>query len=357
MPLPSKRINQAQLRLLAELTEMVAVSGDEGAVREIIRREVESLADDIKIDAMGNLLATRKGTGRSRLRVMVAAHMDEIGFMLVGIDGEGQFRIDHVGGIDPRQLPGKPIWIGKKKTPGVIGAKPIHLVPTEERKSKPKFESLRVDVGVTTREAAEKKASLGERATFATWFHRSGPVMRGKALDDRLGVAALIELFRDPPTHIDLLAAFTTQEEVGLRGARVAAHALKPDIAIAIDCTPAADLPTWDGEPNERYNAHLGAGPAIYVSDGRTISHPGLVKHFVGAAESEGIPYQIRQPGGGGTDAGAMHLSRQGIPSISISTPARYLHTAIGIARVSDWRETVRLVWAGLAGLDRKVIG
>jgi endoglucanase len=287
---------------------------------------------------------------------MVAAHMDEIGFMLVGVDGEGQFRIDHVGGIDPRQLPGKPVWIGNKKTPGVIGAKPIHLLSTEERKSAPKFESLRIDVGATKKEGATKKAELGERASFATPFQRTGPVLRGKALDDRLGVAALIEIFRDPPDNVDLIGAFTTQEEIGLRGARVAAQVMRPDIAIAIDCTPANDVPTWDDEPNERYNTRLGAGPAIYVSDGRTISHPNLVKHFISTADKEGISYQIRQPGGGGTDAGAMHLAGEGIPSISISTPARNLHTAIGLARVSDWRETVRLVWAGLAVLSRKVI-
>jgi endoglucanase len=344
------------MRLLADLTESVGVSGDEGAVRKIVREQIESVADEIRVDAMGSVLAIRKGSGRNRLRVMVAAHMDEIGFMLVGVESDGSFRLDNVGGVDPRQLPGKPIWIGREKTPGVIGAKPIHLVSADERKVVPKFDGLRIDVGETTKEGATKKAKLGDRATFATPFQRLGPILRGKALDDRLGVATLIELFKDPPRNIDLLAAFTTQEEVGLRGARVAAHALNPDVAIAVDCTPANDLPTWDGEPNEQYNARLGAGPAIYIADRATLSHPKLVEHFIKTAEAERIPFQIRQPGGGGTDAGAMHLAHEGIPSISISTPARYLHTAIGLARVDDWRETVRLVYAGLAGINRQVL-
>jgi endoglucanase len=166
----------------------------------------------------------------------------------------------------------------------------------------------------------------------------------------------LAELLEHPPEGIELQAAFTVQEEIGLRGARIAAHALKPEFAIALDCTPARDLPTWNGEENTQYNAKLGLGPAIYAADARTLAHPGLLRHLVDTAEAAEIPYQIRQPGAGGTDAGAIHLTREGIPSISVSVPARYIHTACSIAYVSDWRNTVRLVHAAVSSLSRSVL-
>jgi len=165
-------------------------------------------------------------------------------------------------------------------------------------------------------------------------------------------VATLIELVKNAPQNIDLLAAFTVQEEVGLRGAGVAAYALDPDLAIALDSTPAQDLPTWDGSENTQYNARLGAGPAIYVADRGTLSDPRLVRHLIETAEAAGIPYQIRQPGGGGTDSGAMHKQRTGIPSVSVSVPARYNHTPAAIARLSDWKHTLGLVFLALKGLN-----
>ncbi len=147
------------------------------------------------------------------------------------------------------------------------------------------------------------------------------------------------------PAHIDLQAAFTVQEEVGLRGAQVAAYAFDPDVAIVLDSTPANDLPAWDGAENTRYNTRLGAGPAIYIADGATLSDPRLVRLFMETAEQVGLPYQIRQPGGGGTDAGAIHKQRAGIPSISVSVPGRYAHTAASIARIADWENTLALVY------------
>jgi endoglucanase len=179
-------------------------------------------------------------------------------------------------------------------------------------------------------------------------------------LDDRLGVATLIELVsqftRNPPENFDLLAAFTVQEEIGLRGAQVAAYALDPDLAIVLDCTPANDLPTWDGglpgSENDRYNTRLGAGPAVYIADRATLSDPRLVKHLVETAAELGIPFQFRQPGGGGTDAGAIHKQRAGIPSVSISVPGRYLHTAAAMVRRTDWQNSLALVSAALARLS-----
>jgi endoglucanase len=277
--------------------------------------------------------------------------------MLTQEDGDGIFRFDLVGGFDERQLVGKPVWIGRDHIPGVIGAKPIHLTSADERKRNISLDSLRIDVG------PEKSAhvKLGDRATFATSFARLGPSLRAKALDDRLGVATLIELVRNAPPGIDLLAAFTVQEEIGLRGARVAAHAFKPDLAIAVDSTPALDLPSWeDGQgtfiENHQYNTRLDAGPAIYLADRGTLSDPRLIRHLIDTAEALGIPYQLRQPGGGGTNAGAIHLAQGGIPSVSLSIPGRYAHTAAAIARLSDWQFTYSLLHAALDRLPADIL-
>jgi endoglucanase len=353
---PAARVGRAQLALLQRLTEAVAVSGGEGPVRRMVQEALGGLAREERVDAMGNLLVRAKGAGRGRLRVMVAAHMDEVGLMIVAADGDGLLRFDRVGGLDARQLLGKPVWIGADRAVGVIGAKPVHLTTEEERKRAVEIDNLRIDVGATSKEAALKEARPGDRAAFATPFERWGPTVKAKALDNRLGVATLIELVQRPPANVDVLAAFTVQEELGARGARVAAFSLQPDLAVVLDCTPANDLPRWDGAENVAYNTRLGAGPAIYVADRATISDRRLVEHFVRTAEKRGIPYQIRQPGGGGTDAGAIHLSGEGIPTISVSVPGRYTHTAAALARLDDWRNTLRLVHAAIARLDRSVL-
>jgi putative aminopeptidase FrvX len=309
------------------------------------------------VDTLGNVLAVRKGEGENRLRVMLAAHMDEIGFMIVEDEEQGIFRFETVGSIDVRQLVGKPVQVGKDKVLGVIGAKPIHLTTSEERKQPITLETLRIDVGPDN----ARKVKVGDWATFATPFERIGPSLRGKAMDDRMGVVNLIELVKLAPPNLDLLAAFTVQEEVGLRGAKVAAYALDPQIAIALDCTPAYDLPPWNSAPcdtpadcpeNTRYNTRLGAGPALYVADAATLSDPRLIRHVIDTADTLGIPYQIRQAGGGGTDAGAIHLQRAGIPSMSISVPGRYLHTAASLCRLEDWKNTLALVHAALLRLS-----
>jgi putative aminopeptidase FrvX len=350
------RVGTPQLRLLEKLCNACGVSGDEGEIRKIVLEQIKPLADELKIDALGNILAVRHsqpGGKRKKpaLRVMVDAHMDEVGLMITTDDGEGLYRFATVGGIDIRQLPGKPVWIGSEHIPGVIGAKPIHLTTASERKSTISIDNLRIDVSPDG-----KKVNPGDRATFATSFTRLGPSVRAKALDDRLGVATLIELFKNPPPNIDLLAAFTVQEEVGLRGAWVAAYTLDPDIAIALDCTPANDLPTWDDEENTAYNTRLDGGPALYIADGATLSDPRLIRHFVETAETFAIPYQFRQAGGGGTDAGAIHKQRAGVPSLSISVPGRYLHTPGAIARIADWQHTLQLVLLALSRLEPSLL-
>jgi len=348
------RFGTAQVKLLERLSNACSVSGDEGEVRKIILKELRPYIDDIGVDHLGNILTVRQGQEEGRLRVMLAAHMDEVGFMLVHQEDrdEGIFRFDIVGGVIVSHLAGQPVWIGTEHVPGVIGAKPVHLTTGEEVKNPLSIDSLRIDVGPGN----GNRVKVGDRATFATRFARTGSSLRGKALDDRLGVAMLIELIKNAPPNIDLLAAFTVQEEVGLRGAKVAAYSLDPDLAIVLDCTIANDLPAWDNSENTRYNTHLDAGPAIYVADPGTISDPRLVRHFIDTAELAKIPYQIRQPGGGSTDASEIHKQRAGIPSISVSTPGRYLHTPVMIARFSDWKNTFSLVYAALARLTPQVL-
>jgi endoglucanase len=354
------QVGSRQLKLLEELSLACAVSGDEGEVRKIVLDQVKGLADETTVDHLGNVLAICRGQAPGRLKVMLAAHMDEVGFMITQNEDreEGASRFEVVGGVDAGILLGKPVWIGREHVPGVIGPTPIHLTKAAERRRTVSIDSMRIDVGPGN----SGKVKVGDRATFATPFTRLGASLRGKALDDRLGVATLIELVRNysamrsSPANIDLLAAFTVQEEIGLRGAQVSAYAFDPDLAIVLDCTPARDLPSWDGEENAQYNTRLGEGPAIYLADSATISDPRLVRHLIQTAEALNIPYQLRQPGGGGTDAGAIHKQRSGIPSVSVSVPGRYLHTPAGLVRLADWKNSLALVHAALSRLDRQIL-
>jgi endoglucanase len=276
--------------------------------------------------------------------------------MVVAIDDNGLLKFNQVGHTDVGQLLGKPVWVGRQRVLGVIGSKPIHLTTKEELKQGVKLDAMAIDIGASKKSEAQEKIKPGDYASFATRFARVGGSLWAKALDDRLGVATLIELVENAPPGVDLLAAFTVQEEVGLRGAGVAARNLEPDVAIALDSTPAMDMPTWDGSENSEYNARQGRGPAIYAADSSTLAHPGLLQHLIETAEAGGYAYQIRQPGGGGTDAGSIQLANQGIPSISVSVPTRYLHTPVSLARVSDWRTTVRLVHEAVGTLRPSVL-
>jgi tetrahedral aminopeptidase len=262
----------AQLKLLEKLCNVIGVSGDEGEVRKIVLEEIKSYADEVKVDALGNVLAVKRGSGKKRLRVMVDAHMDEVGFFIVADEGEGIYRFETVGGIDVRHLVGKQVLVGKDRTPGVIGGKPVHLMDNDEATRKVPLDSLRIDLGLGG------KAKVGDRAGFATKFRRVGQSIMSKAIDDRIGVATLIELLKHAPSNIDLCAAFAVQEEIGLRGAKVAAQYFQPDLGIAIDSTPANDLPVHDGSENIAYNTKLGLGPAIYIADGSTFHDQRLVR-------------------------------------------------------------------------------
>ena len=337
--------------LLTRICEAPGAPGYEKEIRKLVLKELKGLADDVSTDNMGNVIALKKGRS-SKKSCMAAAHMDEIGFMLTHDEGKGIFRFDLIGGIDTRQLPGKQVWVGPDRQQGIIGMNPVHLSSASERSSKPDLNSLRIDIGP----ANADKVKTGDRAAFATSFMRTGPSLRGKALDDRLGVTTLITMLRNAPENIDLLAAFTAMEEGGLKGAAVAGYTLNPDMAIALDCTPALDLPVWDGSENTLYRSIPNRGPAVYVGDGSTLGDPRLVNLMRAVGSAYQIPYQIRQPGGGGTDAGAIHRQRAGIPSISVSVPGRYLHTAIAIVQLKDWQHCAALIHAGLTHVDASLL-
>jgi endoglucanase len=346
------QIGAEQIALLERLSNAYGVSGEEAEVRAIVLEQLKPAADEIKVDALGNVLATRKAKVEKPLRVMMAAHMDEVGFMLVDSDDDGTFSFDVVGGIDVRTLVGKAVLVGKEQVPAVIGAKPIHLAEEGETERKIPLDALRMDVGP----GGKNKVKVGDRACYATRFEQVGPSLRGKALDNRLGVATLIELVKHAPENVELLAAFTVQEEIGARGARVAAYAFNPDLAIVIDSTPANDLPVWDGSENALYNTRLDAGPAIYIHDAGTLSDPRLIRLLAETGDALGIPYQFRQPGSGGTDAGVIHRQRAGIPSVSVSIPGRYAHTTVLLCRLADWQNTLALLYAALVRIKPEIL-
>ena len=342
MPGSERRHAVPSMAVLRRLCTAVGVSGDEGEVRKIILDELKPAASDVRVDALGNVLITRKRRAGRRPRVMLDAHMDEVGFMLVVDSGDGLFEFSAIGGLDPRGIAGKQVVVGSKRTPGVIGTKAIHLVSADDLKRPISMEALRIDLG------PGGKAEVGERGSFAPNFRRAGASIMSKSLDNRLGVSILIELLRHPPANVDILAAFTVQEEIGLRGAQVAANHFKPDLAIVIDATPANDLPMQREGENNFFNAKLGLGPAIYVSNRNTIDDPRLVRFLMETARQTRIPFQIRQPGGGGTDAGAIQKAVEGIPVVSVSVPSRYPHTAMSVARIDDWRNTYALLSAAV---------
>jgi putative aminopeptidase FrvX len=342
---------------LKNLSNAPGVSGAESAVRNIVIGLIKDHVDELRVDTMGNVLAVKHARGKPRLRVLLDAHLDEIGFMIFGPNSDGTLKFRAVGGIDDRILPGKAVFIGPDRIPGVIGVKPIHLALKD--KTVTAIEDLAIDIGAANEEEARNAVSVGQTATFATefrtWNGAANGAASGKALDDRAGCAVLIEILRGPRLPVEILAAFTVQEEVGLRGAQVAAHAFDPEAAVAIDATPANDLPPTidqDLSPNTR----LGHGPAIYVMTRRDLSDPRLVKHFIKTGDALKIPYQIRQPGGGGTNAGGIIPARSGVPTISVSVPARYLHSPASLIYLSDVRHTIELVRESVARLTPQIL-
>ncbi|MBP6015491.1 MAG: M20/M25/M40 family metallo-hydrolase [Candidatus Promineofilum sp.] len=336
--------------LLKQLTEAVGVSGAEKEVRLLIRDLIADHVDEWAVDTMGNLTATKRGTGDYNMRVLVDAHMDEVGLLITDIDSGGMLRFTNVGGFDDRALLGKVVQVGPRKVTGVIGARAIHLLKHGEFSKVVKIDAMRIDIGAKNKEAASASVKVGDYAAFVTEYEEidGGRTAIGKAFDNRAGCAALVELLRGERFPFDLVAAFTVQEEVGLRGARIAAFNARADAALVLECTPAFDLPK---EQDRSPNVALGKGVSIYVMDARTIQDPRLVAHLMATGDAQGIPYQVRQPGGGGTNTGAIQRAGAGIPAATLAVPGRYAHTPTMMINLDDYDNIVRLADAALRTL------
>ncbi len=339
--------------LLKQLTEIPGVSGDEKEVRKAIKDLIEPHVDEWYVDAMGNLIALKKGTGESDLRVMLDAHMDEVGFLITDVMADGTFKFSTVGGFDERILQGKVLQVGPKKITGVIGGKPVHLSSAAERRKTVPTSQLRIDIGAAGKDSARGKVQVGQYATFDSEYTELDEVAIGKAFDDRAGCAIIIELLKGEPFPFDVYASFTVQEEVGLRGAHAAAANIKPDVAFVLDCTPSYDLPNKEDVST---NVALGHGPAIYVMDRATIQDPRLVSYLMRTAEENDLRFQLRKPGGGGTNTASVQRSGPGVVSATVSLPGRYMHGPNSMINLNDYDQMIQLLDAALRNFNRDII-
>ncbi len=320
--------------LLRNLTAIAAPSGREEPIRAFIQGELEKYCDELKVDPLGNLIAFKRG-GKTKLQL--AAHMDEIGVIVTAIDEQGFLRFTNVGGVHPHRLYGQRVRF-KNGTMGAIGAEKIDDIKELT------LEKLFIDIGASSKAEAKAKVGVGEIAAFEHSFVDLGERVIAKALDDRVGCAVLIEaLKRVRKPQNDLYCTFTVQEEVGLLGARTSAFGIDPDIAIALDVTGTGDTPEAP-----KLAMKLGAGAAIKVKDVSLITHPRVKELLTELAEKNEIPYQFEVLPFGGTDAGAIHLTKAGIPSGVVSIPCRYLHSPSEMVDLNDVEAAVRLVVAAM---------
>jgi len=339
--------------ILRALSDAFGPSGCENDVRQVIVDAVAEIVDEYRVDHLGNVIAFQKGTANPGFKVMVAAHMDEVGFMITHADENGLLYFTKVGGIDDRVLPAKAVRVGEKKIPGVIVMKPVHLTKPEDRRKVVPYDQLAIDIGVTSKAEAEKLVEKGDYAVFDISYEELGELVKGKAFDDRAGCAVLVELIANGPYPFDFYPVFTTMEEIGLRGARVAGYSVMPDAAFVLEGTICDDSPK---EKDLSPTTEVGKGPAISVMDGSVIADRRLVRLVIETAEAEGIPYQFKQPGKGGTDAGAIHLAKTGVPTVPVSVPSRYIHSPVSMLSVSDFEHTVRLMTSTLQRLTPDVV-
>lgn len=326
--------------LLKELTELNGASGIEDDVRNYLREKASGLADELKIDSIGNLIAFKKGTSSGH-RIMLSAHMDEVGFMVTGYGENGTLKFASVGGVDNRILPGKKVLVGERKLQGVIGSKPIHLQDREERNNTAKIKSMYIDIGADSREEAEKLISPGEYIHFfSEYTEMGGNCIKAKALDDRAGCAVLLEALKGSYSF-DLYSCFTVQEEVGLRGSEVAAYSVQPDLALVIEGTTCSDVPDVE---KQDYSTRLGAGPALTIVDRTAYADKGLVDFIYNTAKRNNLKIQFKQTATGGNDAGMIQRSRGGVKVAAISVPCRYIHSPVSMMSRDDFDGCIRLV-------------
>lgn len=319
--------------LVKRLTETYGPSGYEGRIREMIRDEVKSVADEVRTDALGNLIARKRGSGTvPRKKVMLAAHMDEIGIMVTHVDEKGFLRFASLGGVQPLTLLGHRVLFAN----GVVGT--IGRERKNVRPSDVKIDQLFIDIGAC--DGQNRRVGIGDAASFMRDFIDLGDRIMAKAMDDRAGCAVLIETIQQlKKTPHDVYFVFTVQEEVGPRGAITSAYGLQPDIALAIDVTDTGDTPEAP-----TMAVALGKGPAIKVKDSGMLTHPTVKNLLVSAAEDANVPYQFEILTHGTTDAVAMQVSREGVPAGVLSIPTRYIHTPSEMVDFGDMQNGIKLL-------------
>lgn len=322
--------------VLQKLCDAAGVSGCEDEVRRIIAEAARPYADEMTVDAMGNLIVLQRGKSAAR-RVMVCAHMDEVGLIVTQVTDDGYLRFDTVGGIDARVLVGKRVSVGKERVPGVIALKAIHLQKKQERGKSVPVSALYIDIGASDRAQAQALVQLGDTVVFDTAFGPFGnDCYKAKALDDRVGCAALLQLLRhfcSQRTGCDLYAVFTVQEEVGCRGAAAAARRVQPEAALVLEATTCSDV---SGVPQHLEVTRLGGGAAVSILDRASYSDVVLTRRLVAACADAGVPVQYKRTTMGGNDAGAIQLSLSGVRTAAVSVPCRYLHSPVGVVSRRD---------------------
>ncbi|MBQ6813075.1 MAG: M42 family metallopeptidase [Methanobrevibacter sp.] len=343
-----------KIKLVEELCMTPGISGFEENIAEIIKRELKDVADTIETDPMGNVIATKKGSSKKGPTVMLASHMDEIGLMVRYIDDNGYLRFSTIGGINDQMLMNQTVVIHTKNgdVTGVIGSKPPHVTKPEERKKVVPFDEMFIDIGAKDKEQAEEMVTIGDPITFKTWFEAfPNNLVMCKALDNRLGCYVMMEVMKRVDSKATVYGVGTTQEEVGLKGAKVTSFKLNPDMAFALDVTLSGDHP---GIKPDEAPVVIGKGPAVILIDasGRGIITPKSIRDLlIGTGEKNDIPFQLEVSDGGTTDGTAIHLTREGIPTGVLSVPTRYIHTTVSVASMDDVENTIELIVAAINSL------
>lgn len=335
------------LNTLKELCVLPGPSGREDRVREYIKAKAAPYADEILTDNMGNLLVHVKGERKTDKKLMLAAHMDEVGLIINYITDEGYLKFDFLGSVDRRVVIGKRVFVGETAIPGIIGQKPMHLMSGDEKNRIPKLTDMYIDIGLSSKEQAQEMVSLGDFAVFDPSISEFGEgFIKAKAIDDRIGCAVMLELLKASP--VEAWFVFTVQEEVGLRGAQVAANRLQPDIALILEGTTAADLPSQAGAAKV---CIPGKGPVVPFMDGATIYNQELYKAITAVADKEGIAWQTKTYISGGTDASAIQRSGAGAKVAGIAAAVRYIHSPSCVACINDFEDIYMLVKAYMGTL------
>ena len=337
---------------LKKLTEASGVSGNEKEVRDLIKEEIKDFVEDVYTDRIGNLIVFKKGKVRSNKRIMVTAHMDEVGLLVKDIDESGLLKFIPVGGIDPRVLVSKSVHVGSDKLVGVIGAKPIHLQKKDESSKVLSIDELYIDIGAKDKEDAEDKVQIGDYISFKTDFEEIGQGMiKAKSLDNRVGCAVLVDLIKSE-SPVDFYGVFTVMEEVGLVGAGPAAFKVEPDVAIILEGTVCYEMPDLD---SHLIPTQVGKGPAISLADRTTVYNKDLREKVVQIAKDNNIKWQYRKTAMGGNDSGKIHTARSGCPTVTLSVPTRYIHSPVSIIKKTDYEDTCNLLLSILPEIHKEV--